>query len=65
VGARVGTARVAHGAQSRRRTTARAAASSALLLEVDGALCDLHQDGHRQAFNKAFHSLGYDCANCE
>lgn len=33
----------------------------ALLLECDGVVVDLHMDGHRVAFNKAFQELGYDC----
>lgn len=39
------------------------AAVGALILEADGALTDLHMDGHRVAFNRAFHELGMDCAN--
>ncbi|KAF5832590.1 hypothetical protein DUNSADRAFT_11462 [Dunaliella salina] len=35
----------------------------ALLLELDGAVVDLHSDGHRVAFNKAFESLGFECVN--
>jgi hypothetical protein len=31
---------------------AAAAQPGALLIEVDGALCDLHMDGHRVAFNR-------------
>jgi len=32
-------------------------------VEVDGALTDLHIDGHRVAFNNAFKDLGVDCSN--
>jgi len=35
----------------------------ALLLELDGAVVDLHHDGHRVAFNRAFESLGFECVN--
>ncbi|XP_054800832.1 CBBY-like protein [Prosopis cineraria] len=35
----------------------------AVLLEVDGVLMDAYRVGNRQAFNKAFHNLGLDCAN--
>ncbi|GLC38203.1 hypothetical protein PLESTB_001088200 [Pleodorina starrii] len=35
--------------------------AAGLLLEVDGAVMDIHLDGHRVAFNAAFHSIGMDC----
>ncbi|GFR47046.1 hypothetical protein Agub_g8731 [Astrephomene gubernaculifera] len=34
-----------------------------VLFEVDGALMDVHLDGHREAFNAAFQSIGMDCVN--
>eukprot|EP00878_Enallax_costatus_P006445 GHUV01006757.1.p1 GENE.GHUV01006757.1~~GHUV01006757.1.p1 ORF type:complete len:352 (+),score=73.34 GHUV01006757.1:1317-2372(+) len=40
-----------------------ATAPGALILEADGVVADLHMDGHRVAFNRAFHDLGFDCAN--
>jgi len=37
----------------RHSTVAAASAGpSALLLEADGVVCDIHMDGHRQAFNR-------------
>eukprot|EP00197_Chlamydomonas_leiostraca_P014992 CAMPEP_0202881112 /NCGR_PEP_ID=MMETSP1391-20130828/36057_1 /ASSEMBLY_ACC=CAM_ASM_000867 /TAXON_ID=1034604 /ORGANISM="Chlamydomonas leiostraca, Strain SAG 11-49" /LENGTH=376 /DNA_ID=CAMNT_0049563741 /DNA_START=199 /DNA_END=1329 /DNA_ORIENTATION=- len=36
---------------------------AALIFELDGALIDMHMDGHRVAFNKGFESLGYECIN--
>lgn len=33
-----------------------------LLLEIDGAVTDLHMDGHRVAFNKSLARMGYECA---
>ncbi|KAG1654905.1 hypothetical protein FOA52_003147 [Chlamydomonas sp. UWO 241] len=44
------------------RRSCRAHASSWVLFELDGAVMDLHMDGHRVAFNKAFNDLGYECA---
>ncbi|GMH40840.1 hypothetical protein BSKO_08744 [Bryopsis sp. KO-2023] len=34
-----------------------------VLIECDGVFVDLHDNGHRIAFNKAFRSLGLECAN--
>ncbi|GLI60984.1 hypothetical protein VaNZ11_003241 [Volvox africanus] len=42
-------------------SSATQSAAAGLLLEVDGAIMDIHIDGHRVAFNKAFHSIGMDC----
>lgn len=33
-----------------------------IILECDGVLVDVHTDGHRVAFNRAFEELGYTCA---
>ncbi|KAF8057897.1 hypothetical protein HT031_005843 [Scenedesmus sp. PABB004] len=60
-----------HAQQRRcRRVLPRAAAADggepvpgALVLEADGVLLDVHMEGHRVAFNRAFHELGYDCAS--
>ncbi|KAL2629009.1 hypothetical protein R1flu_013695 [Riccia fluitans] len=37
-------------------------ANAAMLMEVDGVLCDVHRYGNRQAFNLAFQDMGLDCA---
>eukprot|EP00983_Pelagomonas_calceolata_P057623 1145149-Pelagomonas_calceolata.AAC.5 len=34
-----------------------------LARKLDGAVVDLHHDGHRVAFNRAFESLGFECVN--
>lgn len=34
-----------------------------VLIECDGGLLDIHYDGHRVAFNRAFEALGYGCAS--
>jgi hypothetical protein len=36
------------------------APAGCLLLECDGAVLDMHMDGHRIAYNRAFVDLGYD-----
>ncbi|KAL3680650.1 hypothetical protein R1sor_023606 [Riccia sorocarpa] len=36
--------------------------NAAVLMEIDGVLCDVHRHGNRQAFNLAFQDLGLDCA---
>ncbi|KAL6748685.1 hypothetical protein V8C86DRAFT_1123586 [Haematococcus lacustris] len=33
------------------------------LFELEGAVIDMHNDGHRTAFNTAFSKMGYDCIN--
>lgn len=33
-----------------------------VIMECDGVLVDVHTDGHRVAFNRAFEELGYTCA---
>ncbi|KAG7671940.1 hypothetical protein Ndes2526B_g07123 [Nannochloris sp. 'desiccata'] len=33
-----------------------------VIIECDGGLLDVHTEGHRVAFNKAFEELGYGCA---
>lgn len=33
-----------------------------VIIECDGGLLDVHNEGHRVAFNKAFEELGYGCA---
>jgi hypothetical protein len=30
-------------------------------LQLEGCVVDIHMDGHRQAFNKAFENLGWEC----
>lgn len=54
--------------RSSRRLSCRAAASPdalaskyCALIECDGGLVDVHMDGHRVAFNRAFEELGYSC----
>jgi hypothetical protein len=34
-----------------------------MIFELDSVGVDLHMDGHRVAFNKAFCDFGFDCAN--
>lgn len=34
-----------------------------VMIECDGGLMDVHYEGHRVAFNRAFEELGYGCAN--
>lgn len=34
-----------------------------VIIECDGGLMDVHNDGHRVAFNKAFDDIGYSCVN--
>jgi hypothetical protein len=34
----------------------------AVIIECDGGLLDVHTEGHRVAFNRAFEELGYGCA---
>lgn len=54
--------------QHRRRARHHAAATvnaqpaGAALFELDGAVMDMHMDGHRVAFNRALASLGYEAS---
>jgi hypothetical protein len=41
--------------------TAAAAAPRAVVIECDGALVDVHTDGHRVAFNAAFKERDHGC----
>ena len=45
-------------AESAHASSEQALQSGCLFMEVDGAIVDIHNDGHRVAFNKSLASLG-------